>query len=325
MARNDGRVEKGQSIRSAFSAKAWNRAQDAADIVLGVQPGIEAGSLPPSASSYTWMNVRNGNSNGQTIPRWGPVLFGEWAYTSSLLVATDGSDGAGTKMFEDSPVLVGRTPGRGPARAAAFGVAVEPIPGQSIGRVAVSGVVQCKVRTNDAEIGHVPYAVPDTSTGWLRASGYSDRYGGATIIHVDLQAHQDGLSWALIRLDSPPPIRRGIIRNTWYNGTQKQVFEIGSAGYTQLENGESRQLPGTSGSVTGTDGGPTVYAGEFTAWNYLATLEIGNVPTTGGSVYLPTRWVYCANVGGQWNLIAYETIRTSGLSVRDSASNRLFV
>ena len=43
MARNDGRVEKGQSIRSAFSAKAWNRAQDAADIVLGVQPGIEAG------------------------------------------------------------------------------------------------------------------------------------------------------------------------------------------------------------------------------------------------------------------------------------------
>lgn len=45
MARNDGRVEKGQSIRSAFSAKAWNRAQDAADIVLGAQPGIEAGSL----------------------------------------------------------------------------------------------------------------------------------------------------------------------------------------------------------------------------------------------------------------------------------------
>ena len=47
MARNDGRVEKGQSIRSAFSAKAWNRAQDAADIVLGVQPGIEAGSAIP--------------------------------------------------------------------------------------------------------------------------------------------------------------------------------------------------------------------------------------------------------------------------------------
>lgn len=45
MARNDGRIEKGQPLRTAISAKAWNRAQDAADIVLGVQPGIEAGPL----------------------------------------------------------------------------------------------------------------------------------------------------------------------------------------------------------------------------------------------------------------------------------------
>lgn len=45
MARNDGRVEKGQSIRSAFSAKAWNRAQDAADIVLGGRPSITAGPV----------------------------------------------------------------------------------------------------------------------------------------------------------------------------------------------------------------------------------------------------------------------------------------
>ena len=33
--RRDGRVESGQKISSAFSARAWNRAQDAADIVLG--------------------------------------------------------------------------------------------------------------------------------------------------------------------------------------------------------------------------------------------------------------------------------------------------
>jgi hypothetical protein len=42
MAKPGGRVEKGQSLRSAFSARAWNRAQDAADIVLGARPGIEA-------------------------------------------------------------------------------------------------------------------------------------------------------------------------------------------------------------------------------------------------------------------------------------------
>jgi hypothetical protein len=43
MAKPDGRIEKGQRLGSAISARAWNRAQDAADIVLGVRPGVEAG------------------------------------------------------------------------------------------------------------------------------------------------------------------------------------------------------------------------------------------------------------------------------------------
>lgn len=43
MARADGRIEKGQRLSSAISAKAWNRAQQAADVVLGVQPGFEVG------------------------------------------------------------------------------------------------------------------------------------------------------------------------------------------------------------------------------------------------------------------------------------------
>jgi len=40
MPRLDGRIEKGQRIGSAISARAWNRAQDAADVVLGSTPGI---------------------------------------------------------------------------------------------------------------------------------------------------------------------------------------------------------------------------------------------------------------------------------------------
>jgi hypothetical protein len=49
MARPDGRIEKGQRLGSAISARAWNRAQEAADRVLGVQPGFgaEAGSSEP--------------------------------------------------------------------------------------------------------------------------------------------------------------------------------------------------------------------------------------------------------------------------------------
>lgn len=40
MGRRDGRIEKGQSLRSAISARAWNRAQDAADLVLGARTGV---------------------------------------------------------------------------------------------------------------------------------------------------------------------------------------------------------------------------------------------------------------------------------------------
>ena len=57
MARADGRVEPGQSLKSAFSARAWNRAQDAADIVLnertvfGAEPGLSAPTVLRSKAS----------------------------------------------------------------------------------------------------------------------------------------------------------------------------------------------------------------------------------------------------------------------------------
>jgi hypothetical protein len=45
--RQDGRIEPGQKLAGAISARAWNRAQDAADLVLGKQYGTEAS---PAAS-----------------------------------------------------------------------------------------------------------------------------------------------------------------------------------------------------------------------------------------------------------------------------------
>jgi hypothetical protein len=41
-ARQDGRIESGQSLRSAISSRAWNRAQAAADLVLGTRVGFAA-------------------------------------------------------------------------------------------------------------------------------------------------------------------------------------------------------------------------------------------------------------------------------------------
>ena len=45
MARPDGRVQPGQRLDTAFSARAWNRAQDAADLVLGTQDAFAAESI----------------------------------------------------------------------------------------------------------------------------------------------------------------------------------------------------------------------------------------------------------------------------------------
>lgn len=47
MAKPDGRIEKGQPLNRAISARAWNRTQDAADLVLGASPGFEAETATP--------------------------------------------------------------------------------------------------------------------------------------------------------------------------------------------------------------------------------------------------------------------------------------
>jgi hypothetical protein len=49
--RQDGRIEPGQKLAGAISARAWNRAQDASDIVLAERTGFgaEAGAAFPGA------------------------------------------------------------------------------------------------------------------------------------------------------------------------------------------------------------------------------------------------------------------------------------
>lgn len=47
MAKPSGRIEKGQKLSTAISARAWNRAQDAADIVLDQGPLFRAGEGRP--------------------------------------------------------------------------------------------------------------------------------------------------------------------------------------------------------------------------------------------------------------------------------------
>jgi len=57
MAKPDGRIEKGQRLASAISARAWNRAQDAADIVLGVRPGFSVPQTQSTGLDHVFVRV----------------------------------------------------------------------------------------------------------------------------------------------------------------------------------------------------------------------------------------------------------------------------
>jgi predicted RecA/RadA family phage recombinase len=132
MSRPDGRIEPGQPLRGAISARAWNRAQDAADLVLGAYAGTEGGAPgSPVLKPYAWAYCQP----SVTVARWGVL-----AITGVAITPTDSSGGA-TASFEEMPVLTGGTPS---ATTTAWCVAVEPIAAGQIGRVAVGGVVQLK-------------------------------------------------------------------------------------------------------------------------------------------------------------------------------------
>ena len=131
MPRPDGRLEPGQPLRGAISARAWNRAQDAADLVLGAHAGTEGSPGSPVLKPYTWCYCKA----SATVSRWGVL-----AITGVEITPTSSSGGA-TASFEEMPVLTGGTPS---ATTTAWCVAVEPIAANAVGKVAVGGVVQLK-------------------------------------------------------------------------------------------------------------------------------------------------------------------------------------
>jgi len=131
MSRPDGRIEPGQPLRGAISARAWNRAQDAADLVLGAHAGTAGVAGSPVLKPYTWAYCQP----GVTVARWGVLAI------TGVAITPASSSGGATASFEEMPVLAGGTPS---ATTTAWCVAVEPIESGKIGKVAVGGVVQLK-------------------------------------------------------------------------------------------------------------------------------------------------------------------------------------
>lgn len=212
--RRDGRVEPGQKITRAFSARAWNRAQEAADVVLGEQTRFGATSQPGSSAPYTWVYCKN--ESGVACPRWGVLEV------DGMEIVPAGAGDAATVQFERMPVMVGVLP-QGYAYRKQFVIAIEPIASNSIGRVAVDGVVQCKLNvTNESDrtANSTSGSTAELTTG----------VGGAAEILWKQPGTGSG-KWGLVRLgDGGDPVRLCKTSAVWNRDTiaTLNVWEAGT-------------------------------------------------------------------------------------------------
>ena len=143
--RRDGRVEPGQKISSAFSARAWNRAQDAADLVLDERGRFGAG--PQAGRELAPNTILIRNSTGYDVPWLGVLRVGGVLIDPSggTLTGTDAASER-ARQFARRPVLNGFVPAVG--FETNFAVCMEPLANGQIGLAAVSGCFACRVFAN---------------------------------------------------------------------------------------------------------------------------------------------------------------------------------
>lgn len=204
MPRQDGRLEAGQRLNGAISARAWNRALDAADIVLGDRYGVTADGPSYSSAPYTW--VYGKNTTTEDVPRWGTVQI------SGLSSTPDDS----LSQFESMPVLECVKPAANGLGRANWCVAIEPIKALSIGRVAVAGIVQAQVYVADSG-----KTVLRPRPGYFQLTTAS--FGQARAIYLDSDEEQVA-KLSLIELGCPylGPVNARFT-GTWTKDTSKTV------------------------------------------------------------------------------------------------------
>jgi hypothetical protein len=165
--RPDGRVEPGQRISSAFSARAWNRAQDAADVVLGARTGAEAGASAGVERASNIVLVQN--NSGQDVP-WLGVLGISGVAIDIDGGTLDGTNAQSARLREAvaRPVLSGVAPLSG-THDDAFVVAIEPIEYGKIGRCASGGTLI--VCVNVLNYSHKYATVKNNDVTQLQSAG----------------------------------------------------------------------------------------------------------------------------------------------------------
>jgi hypothetical protein len=148
MARPDGRIEKGQRLATAISARAWNRAQDAADRVLGVQTGAEAGALQNLALPYHWVYAVN--KGDETMDRFSVVKLESQEITDGWDVDEDFvNQKTPDVVFKAYPIEYTTADTTTNWDLVTYAIPLEPIPKDGCGRVAVSGVCYALIEVVD--------------------------------------------------------------------------------------------------------------------------------------------------------------------------------
>jgi hypothetical protein len=227
-------------LRGQISARAWNRAQDAADIVLGDQYSQAGEPQTDGPKPYTPILARNSTTG--TVNRWGVLSVAGVVFTPS------GATGNATQQFQDQPVLSGGLPTGG----SSFVVAVEPIAAGKIGRVAVAGVVQAKINV-----------VSESDTFATAKDGDLTQLTSAASGDAQILWKESGTGtgkWAIVRFGAAGAagIRLGKVTGTWSKGSTASV--------THWKGDGSQAVTGASGpakftainraqTVTGPTGG----------------------------------------------------------------------
>jgi hypothetical protein len=121
---------------------------------------------------------------------------------------------AGVSAFESMPLVTGATPA---ATTTAWGIAVEPIAAGRVGRLAVAGVVQCKVAVSDA---NHKFVRPTTSTTELE----SVDIGEGLLLYTTS-------GWGLVRLGTID-----LTKYERYNAARQQILGHAANGGLQWLN-----------------------------------------------------------------------------------------
>ena len=303
MARNDGRIEKGQRLSSAISAKAWNRAQQAADVVLGVQPEIVA---PPVIGGYeSFLKVRVQNASSFDFSQYEPVkLVGVTNPNPDYLSALTGTDLESAKTtLKSSPVFQA---GQGvcannsqiPTREMinAVAVTVEPITKGAVGWAAFSGIVPAKIDISADGGAYVSLSKQKTNQGSSPFPAYvlqSNPFAGYRILwcESDVKSGPQSQKLALVDLTH------------WY----AQPLVLAKTTSTITQTGGTAKLvcttPNTSSSSSVTD----------TSIEVSVSRSLSVDVASGSYVWLANAWTHYPTwsvEGGaqRWHMVGVESM-----------------